>query len=278
MSRKQVVLLTLVAMLAFAGNSLLCRLALQQGGMDPAFFTLMRLGSGALVLWTIIRLRSLSGLPGSWGSALALFAYAAGFSFAYVSLAAGTGALLLFGAVQVTMIGYGLWRGEQLSPRQRLGLLLALGGLVGLLLPGLSAPPLAGALLMLGAGVAWGVYSIRGRGAGDATAVTAGNFLRAVPLALGLALLALPGVNFNAGGVLYAVLSGGIASGLGYALWYAALRGLQATTAATVQLSVPLLTAVGGTLFLGEAVSLRLVLASVAILGGIALVIRARAG
>lgn len=278
MSRKQVVLLTLVAMLAFAGNSLLCRLALQQGGMDPASFTLVRLGSGALVLWTIIRLRGFSGLPGSWGSALALFAYAAGFSFAYVSLAAGTGALLLFGAVQVTMIGYGLWRGERLSPRQRLGLLLALGGLVGLLLPGLSAPPLAGALLMLGGGVAWGVYSIRGRGAGDATAVTAGNFLRAVPLALGLGLLALPGVNFNAGGVLYAVLSGGIASGLGYALWYAALRGLQATTAATVQLSVPLLTAVGGTLFLGEAVSLRLILASVAILGGIALVIRARAG
>lgn len=276
MSRKQLFFLTLVAMLAFAGNSLFCRLALKQSGMDPASFTLVRLGSGALVLWAIVRLRGLSTLLGSWPSALALFAYAAGFSFAYVSLAAGTGALLLFGAVQVTMIGYGLWQGERLSSRQTLGLGLALAGLVGLLLPGLSAPPLAGSLLMLGAGVAWGVYSIRGRGAGDATAVTAGNFMRAVPLAVLLSLVAIPGANLNGEGVLFAVLSGGAASGIGYALWYAALRGLQATTAATVQLSVPVLTAIGGTLFLGEVLSWRLVVASCTILGGVALVIRGR--
>lgn len=278
MSRKQVFLLTLVAMLAFAGNSLFCRLALKQSGMDPAAFTLIRLASGALVLWAIVRLRGLAGGLGSWSSALALFAYAAGFSFAYVSLAAGTGALLLFGAVQVTMIGYGLWQGERLAPRQTGGLLLALAGLVGLLLPGLSAPPLAGSLLMLGAGVAWGVYSIRGRGAGDATAVTAGNFLRAVPFALLLGLVALPEMPApNPQGVLYALLSGGLASGIGYALWYAALRGLQATTAATVQLSVPVLTALGGTAFLGEELGWRLVLASCTILGGVALVIRGRA-
>jgi len=278
MSRKQVLILTVVAMLAFAGNSLFCRLALKQSGMDPAAFTLIRLASGALVLWAIVRLRGLAGGLGSWSSALALFAYAAGFSFAYVSLAAGTGALLLFGAVQVTMIGYGLWQGERLAPRQTAGLLLALAGLVGLLLPGLSAPPLAGSLLMLGAGVAWGVYSIRGRGAGDATAVTAGNFLRAVPFALLLGLAALPQMPPpNSQGILFALLSGGLASGIGYALWYAALRGLQATTAATVQLSVPVLTALGGTAFLGEEFGWRLVLASCTILGGVALVIRGRA-
>ena len=176
-------LLTAIAMAAFAGNSLLCRLALKHTAIDPASFTAIRLVSGALALWLIVRLRSdrAAAGSGSWGSACALFAYAACFSFAYVELSAATGALLLFGAVQATMIGVGLWRGERLGPVELVGLAIALAGLVGLLLPGLSAPPWGGSLLMLAAGGAWGIYSLRGRGAGDPTQVTAGNFLLAIP-------------------------------------------------------------------------------------------------
>jgi len=274
MSRSLTLSLTLLAMIAFAGNSLLCRLALQQTAIDPASFTAIRIVSGALTLWLIVRLRRSSHrAAGSWPSALALFTYAAAFSYAYVSLPAATGALLLFGAVQASMIGYGLWVGERLRLRQTIGLALALGGLVGLLLPGLSAPPLSGALLMLGAGVAWGVYSLRGKGAGDATCVTAGNFLRAIPMALLLGLAALPWSSLDLAGFCYALSSGALASGVGYAIWYTALRGLKTTSAATVQLSVPVITALGAIAFLGEAISLRLLLTSAAILGGIALVI-----
>ena len=266
--------LTLLAMIAFAGNSLLCRLALQQTAIDPASFTALRIVSGALTLWLIVRMRGgMQGPAGSWPSAFALFGYAAAFSYAYVSLPAATGALLLFGAVQATMLGYGLWAGERLRRRQFIGLALAMSGLVGLLLPGLSAPPLAGALLMLGAGVAWGIYSLRGRGTGDATNVTAGNFLRAVPLGVLLALAALPWHSLDIAGFWYAMASGALASGVGYAIWYSALRGLRATSAATVQLSVPVITALGGIVFLGETISLRLLITSAAILGGIALVI-----
>ena len=272
--------LTALAMTAFAGNSLLCRIALKHTSLDAASFTAIRLLSGALVLWLVARRwRGAQSGAGSWPSALALFAYAAGFSFAYVSLPAATGALLLFGAVQATMIGYGLYKGERFRRLQLVGLALAFGGIVGLLLPGLSAPPLAGALLMLGAGVAWGVYSLRGKGAGDPTRVTAGNFLRAVPLALALSLSMLilkGGASLDAAGVGYAVASGALTSGLGYALWYAVLPALKATTAATVQLSVPVLAALGGIAFLGEPVTLRLAMASAAILGGIALVVLQR--
>lgn len=275
MSTLRVVALTALAMFAFAGNSLLCRLALKDTAIDAASFTTVRLLSGALMLWLVVRLRgggARSG-AGNWLSALALFAYAAGFSFAYITLPAATGALLLFGAVQATMIGHGLWRGERLRRPQSVGLVAALGGLVGLLLPGLSAPPLFGAAMMLGAGIAWGVYSLRGRVAGDATRVTAGNFLRAVPIAAALSVL-LPGnMSLDRAGLVYAVTSGALASGLGYAIWYTALPALKAAKAATVQLSVPVLATLGGVVFLGEAVSLRLAAASIAILGGIALVI-----
>jgi drug/metabolite transporter (DMT)-like permease len=266
--------MTLLAMIAFAGNSLLCRLALKHTGIDPASFTAIRIVSGALALWLIVRLRDHANpLAGSWPSALALFAYAAGFSYAYVSLPAATGALLLFGAVQATMISYGLWSGERLGLRQSAGLVCAFGGLAGLLLPGVSAPPLAGCLLMLGAGIAWGIYSLRGKGAGDPTLVTAGNFLRAVPLAVALTVISIPRLSVDRSGICYAVASGALASGIGYAIWYSALRGLKATSAATVQLSVPVIAAVGGIVFLGEAITLRLLIASAAILGGIALVI-----
>lgn len=274
MSYARIIALTSLAMIAFAGNSLLCRVALKHSSIDAASFTTIRLISGAVMLWLIARMsrRTHTG-RGNWLSASALFVYAAGFSFAYVSLPAATGALLLFGAVQATMIGHGIWAGERLLRLQLVGLVLALGGLVGLLLPGLSAPPLFGSILMLGAGVAWGVYSLRGKGAGDPTRVTAGNFLRAVPIAAALSVLMYEGASLDSAGFWYAVSSGALASGIGYAIWYTALPALKATNAATVQLSVPVIAALGGIVFLGEPMSLRLVLASVAILGGIALVI-----
>lgn len=257
--------LTALALLAFAGNSLLCRAALRDdaGGaaIDAASFTAIRIASGAAALWLLLRWRaatpqSAAPLPGSWGSAAALFIYAAAFSFAYLSLGAATGALLLFGAVQATMIG------------------------VALLLPGLTAPPAGGAALMLAAGAAWGAYSLRGRSAdarsGNATAVTAGNFARAVPMALALALAALPWAHLDAPGVALAVASGALTSGVGYAIWYAALPALRATHAATVQLAVPVITALGGVLLLAEPLHLRLVLCAALVLGGIALVVLPR--
>jgi drug/metabolite transporter (DMT)-like permease len=224
-------------MIAFASNSLLCRVALKDTSIDAASFTTIRLISGAVMLWLVARMRrgTLSG-RGNWLSALALFIYAAGFSFAYLSLTAATGAILLFGAVQATMIGRGIWAGERLRRLQLVGLILALGGLVGLLLPGLSAPPLFGSILMLGAGVAWGVYSLRGKGAGDPTRVTAGNFLRAVPIAAALSAITYDGASVDSAGLWYAIASGALASGIGYAIWYTALPALKATNAATVQL------------------------------------------
>ena len=270
-------LLTALAMLAFAGNSLLCRLALRETAIDAASFTSLRLLAGALTLWLLLRLRpGHAALAGNWFAATALFAYAAAFSFAYLSLDAGVGALLLFGAVQLSMIVWGLYRGERFRLMAGSGLLLALGGLIALLLPGATAPALGGALLMLLAGVAWGVYSLLGRGVGDPLAATAGNFLRAVPLALLVSALLLGRADWDGPGLVYALLSGALTSGIGYAIWYTALRGLQAFQAATVQLSVPILAALAGSLLLGEALSLRLLLSAAAVLGGIALVLGAK--
>jgi drug/metabolite transporter (DMT)-like permease len=273
--------LTVLAMLAFAGNSLLCRIALRDTTIDAASFTSLRLASGALALAALLLWRGrrqrpaqpLRPLAGQWRSAAALFAYAAGFSFAYLSLPAATGALLLFGTVQTTMIGWGLWRGERLRPLQWLGLLVAAVGLVLLLRPGLAMPSWGGALLMIAAGLAWAVYSLRGRGAGDATAVTAGNFIRAAPLAVALSLALWPQARWDAAGAWLALASGAVTSGLGYAIWYTALRGLSATRAAVVQLSVPALAAAGAAWLLGEPLTAQLLLASVALLGGVALVI-----
>ncbi len=274
MSNARIVFLTSLSMLAFAGNSLLCRIALKNTGIDAASFTTIRLASGALMLWLVVRLRggSQNG-AGSWASAIALFIYAAGFSFAYISLPASSGSLLLFGAVQLTMIGYGVWAGEHLHRLQVAGILLAFAGLVVLLLPGLSRPPLQSSILMLGAGVAWGVYSLRGRSAGDPTRVTAGNFLRAGFISAVLSLLLASGASLKNEGFLYAIASGALASGIGYAIWYTTLPMLKAAQAATVQLSVPVIAALGAIVFLGELISLRLLLTSIAILGGIALVI-----
>lgn len=274
----RVIVLTLLAMLAFAGNSLLTRAAFHLTSIDAASFTSIRLLSGALALWLVVALRrpGAGAGRGNWLSALALFAYAAGFSYAYLGLTAATGALLLFGTVQVTMIGYGLMVGDRLGRLQWLGFMLAFAGLVGLLMPGLAAPSVPHSTLMLVAGVAWGAYSLRGKGRGDPTRVTTGNFTRALAFTLPLSLLMLDRARLDMSGVGYAIASGALTSGLGYAIWYMALPGLRAATAATVQLSVPVLTALGGILLLGEALSLRLVLAGSAVLGGIALVILVR--
>ena len=272
--KARVFILTLLAMIAFASNSLLCRVALRDTTIDPATFTFARIFSGAITLWLILNLRrSTSSREGNWISALALFAYAAAFSFAYVDLSAGTGALLLFGAVQATMILWGFHKGERLDAIQVAGLVVALIGLVVLVFPGISAPPLMGAVLMLSAGVAWGTYSLRGKSAADAIEATTGNFLRAVPFAALISLIMLSRMHLDSLGILYAVISGAITSGIGYVIWYAALPGLKAATAATVQLSVPVLAATGGILLLSEPITSRYVFASVAVLGGIAMVV-----
>lgn len=282
-SRLRLAMLVALTLLAFAANSILCRLALKTTGIDAASFTTIRILAGALVLAAIMRARGIPGghrsfgnLRGSWPAAAALFAYAAAFSYAYVELSAATGALLLFCAVQVTMIGAGLRAGERFSRQQWAGFLLAVAGLATLLLPGLSAPEPFAAALMLLAGGAWGAYSLLGRRLGDPGAATAGNFLRAVPLTLLLSILTIGSARLDGTGVLYAVASGALASGLGYAIWYAVMPYLAAIMAASLQLAVPVIAAAGGVLFLGEAVSLRLALCSLAILGGIGLVIAGR--
>jgi drug/metabolite transporter (DMT)-like permease len=273
----RVLVLTSVAMAAFAANSLLCRLALRRLTIDAATFSTIRLVSGAIALWLILQIRKpKAGDNGSWLSAAALFAYVAAFSFAYNSLTAGMGALLLFAAVQSTMIIWGVRKGERLDIRQWIGFGLASAGLVLLVFPGLSTPPLAGSVLMIGAGIAWGIYSLRGKAARDPAGATTGNFLHAIPMTALLSLAFLPWARFDAVGITYAIISGAITSGLGYVIWYAALTGLSATSAATVQLSVPVLAAIGGILFLNESLTLRFVIASIAVLGGIALVVMAK--
>ena len=279
---RSTLLLTALAMVAFAANSLLCRLALVDPTIDPASFTAIRLVSGAITLALLVALRgSVRNLAvaGSWRSAAALFGYAIAFSFAYVTLGASTGALILFGAVQITMISVGLLRGERLGALQWAGGLVAIGGLAYLLAPGLHAPSPIGAALMAGAGVAWGLYSLLGRSAHsqsfEPTTTTAGNFMRAAPMAL-LALPFAPQLDLSWHGVALAIASGAIASGLGYAVWYAALKGLRASEAAIVQLTVPVIAAAGAILLLSEALTLRFVLASAAILGGVALVLSAQ--
>src|SRR5947208_3065914 len=275
----RVFILTLLAIIAFASNSLLCRAALKQTTVDAATFTFVRVFSGAAALWLIVKMRHASGLTdnrhirGYWLSALALFAYTAAFSFAYVDLSAGTGALLLFGAVQATMILWGLYKGERLDAIQIAGFVVAVTGLIVLVFPGLSAPPLIGSILMLGAGVAWGIYSLRGKGGKNAASATTGNFVRAVPFAAVVSIVFIRWLHVDLAGVSYAIISGAITSGLGYVIWYSALPGLKAASAATVQLSVPVLAATGGILLLGEPLTLRYLLASIAILGGIALVV-----
>ena len=272
--------LTALALVAFAANSLLCRLALGASQIDAASYTSLRLLSGAVTLWVIAALSSpRSRGPrrgGHWASAAMLFLYAVAFSFAYLSLDAGTGALILFAAVQVTMILAGFREGHRPNAPEWLGLVAAFGGLVYLVSPGLSAPAPVGSALMAAAGIAWGVYSLRGRGTRDPLADTAGNFARTVPFALVVSAAMSSQVGITPRGAWLAILSGAVASGLGYVIWYAALRGLTTTRAAIIQLSVLVLAAIGGVIFLAERFTFRLVVASVLILGGCALAIKKR--
>ncbi|WP_295681986.1 DMT family transporter [uncultured Nevskia sp.] len=269
----RIALLTLLALSAFAANSILARVALRDGAMDPLTFTVLRIASGALMLAILLKLRR-RPFKGDWPSAIALVAYAAAFSVAYLSIPAGAGALLLFGAVQVTMIGTGLAQGDRPPWQEWGGVLISFSGLLLFLLPGLDRPPLAGSLLMIAAGIAWAVYSLRGRRKSDRPndplAATAGNFLRGLPLAV-LPWLLFGGMQWNPLGVACALASGALASGLGYAVWYTVLPQLTALRASLVQLAVPVLVAAIGIVFLGEPASLRLLAGAALILGGLAL-------
>ena len=273
--------LTAFTLVAFAANSLLCRMALGGELVDPVSFTTLRLVSGALFLVPISRLAGEAVRSekshGSWGSGLALFAYAIAFSLAYLSLDAGMGALILFGCVQATMIGAGLKSGERPHPLQWLGLVTALAGVVYLVSPGISAPDPLGASLMAIAGIAWGVYSLRGKGESAPVLSTAANFVRATPMTIFASAMAFSLAHAESRGVLLALVSGTITSGLGYVLWYRVLRGLTTTQGSIVQLMVPVLAAFGGVIFLAEQVSARLAIASVLILGGVAVAILTRA-
>ena len=271
------VFLTAVAMVAFAANSVLCRLALGAGLIDAASFATVRTISGAVLLAAILLLRQkkVAARP-DWRSVVALYLYMVFFAFAYLSLSAGTGALILFGAVQLTMFTVALRSGEQFPMISWAGLVLAIAGLVYLVSPGLTAPDPLGAALMTIAGISWGAYSLVGRSAKDPVEATAHNFLYAVPLVVATSLVFIGDFAITATGAAYAVVSGAVASGVGYVIWYAALRGLTGTGAATVQLSVPVIAAIGGVILLSETVTLRLVVASAATLGGVALVLAQR--
>ena len=270
-------LLTLVALVAFAANSLLARLALAAATIDAASFTTIRIASGAVALAILVVARgrgaALRGAPGSWTSAAALFAYAIAFSFAYLRLGAATGALILFGAVQVSMLTWGLLTRDRPRAAEIAGLLIAFAALAYLLLPGLHAPAPVGSALMVTAGCAWGVYSVRGRGVPNPLGDTAGNFIRAVLFCAPLLVLSFRAGRVTTEGVILAIASGAVTSGLGYAVWYRALPRLTTAQAATVQLTVPIIAAAGAIAFLGESLTLRLVLASAAIVGGVALAI-----
>lgn len=265
---------TTIAMLAFAGNSILCRMALLDRAIDPASFTAIRILSGALALLLIVYVSNRDSSVrehGGWTSASMLFAYAIFFSYAYISLNAGVGALILFGFVQGTMIAMALWSGDRPGVVEWAGWLLAFAGLVWLLLPGIEAPPAMGAILMALAGIAWGVYSIRGRSESNSLVSTCSNFVYALVFVAILVAITGSGADISSRGLLLALVSGALTSGLGYVIWYAALNYLNAMQAALVQLSVPAIAAIGGILLLAEPVSIRLLTSGTLILGGISL-------
>ena len=277
MSTLRLILYTTLTMCAFAANSLLCRMALKETAIDAASFTGVRLLSAAAMLWLLMRWQRQAPLRhGSWRSALALFVYAATLSFAYRTIDTGAGALMLFGAVQATMILTGFFAGERMGAMQMAGFVAAIAGLAILVTPGVEAPSVLDSILMLASGIAWGVYSLFGRGVSSPAAATAGNFLRTVPLAVALSLIALPWLQPDARGALLAAISGALTSGLGYILWYKVLQHMRAMTASTVQLSAPVLAALAGVALLGEALTRDLLTASLLILGGIWMVLRYR--
>ncbi len=276
----RLILLTAVAMLAFAGNSLLNRMAVAGGAIDPQSFALIRLAAGAVILAAMVGLRRSFGDAGIWpgwqgrlGGVCGLLLYLFAFSAAYTQLAAGTGALILFGAVQITMFAGALWSGDALTSRRWIGAAMAFAGLLMLVAPGLIAGGVWPMALMALAGAGWGLYSLIGRGAADALAATAWNFLLALPFALVLWALSGPAL-IGARGVVLAVISGGVTSGLGYALWYRLVPQLGAARAAVAQLTVPVIAAAGGLLLMGEGFSLHFVIAAIVVLSGVAVASR----
>ncbi len=277
MKRERLFVVVLLALVAFAGNSILCRLALTRSAIDFASFTAIRLISGGLMLALVVVVRhGRMRLRPNWFSALVLFAYAAAFSFAYTGLPAGAGALLLFGAVQATMIVLGFVRREQLQSGGWAGFILALSGLIVLSWPGISTPPIVASVSMIAAGIAWGIYSIRGQSSIDPLRATFDNFVGAIPFAFLLGLFLKNHLQVDPSGLLLAILSGAITSGLGYVAWYAVMPQLGAMKASIIQLLVPVLAAAAGVGFLHERVTWRLIVAAIAILGGIGLVIADR--
>ena len=267
----RLILLTALAMLAFAANSVLARLAFATAGAEPTSYTGIRLAAGAITLAILLATRSSFRIAGSWAGAASLFGYAIFFSIAYILLGAGTGALILFASVQIGILGWGIYRGDRPSPFEWLGLLIAFGGLVYLVSPGLVAPSPIGAALMLVAGLCWAAYTLIGRGSSSPLSDTGGNFIRTLPVAIGLLVIAAVTRPITPGAAIYAIASGAIASGIGYAIWYAALPQLSRTRAAIVQLTVPAIAAAGGIAFIGEPITLRLGFATLAILGGVCL-------
>ena len=275
----KIIILPSLALIAFAANSVLCRLALGEHAIDASNFTVIRLLSGVIVLLAIIKLRrNKTGSPtkGSWLASFMLFLYAITFSFAYITLDTGTGALILFGSVQITMILLSLLSGTRLHSTEWAGVAVAFTGFVYLILPGVTTPSAIGFLLMTMAGIAWGIYTLMGRDSKSPLMDTAYNFFRTVPVVVILALVAMKNANFSSEGILLAAISGGITSGIGYTIWYIALGGLSATQAAVLQLLVPVIAALGGIIFVSEIVTVRLMVSAAMILGGILLVVLGR--
>lgn len=275
----KIVFLTCLALFAFAANSVLCRLALGSGAMDAASFTVIRLITGVIVLVVIATTQYKSDLiqtRGSWDASLMLFLYAVTFSYAYILLDTGTGALILFGSVQITMILLSLISGTRLQRMEWAGILVAFSGFIYLVLPGVSAPSLSGFLLMTTAGIAWGLYTLKGRRSTNPLMDTTFNFARTIPFVIILLLLTFQNAEISLEGVVLASLSGGLASGVGYTIWYSALKGLSSIQAAVVQLSVPIIAALGGVMIMSESITFRLLLSTSLILGGIILVIFSR--
>lgn len=278
-SNSKTLVYTVLALMAFAGNSIICRIALKESAIEPAMFTNIRLISGAIFLIILVFLSKNSDKgtsKGSWISGAMLFLYAAGFSYAYVSLDTGTGALILFGVVQITMIAFSLFSGHKMSYIEWLGVLLALAGFLYLMLPGAKAPSLSGFILMTISGIGWGYYSLRGKNSKNPFHDTAYNFLKSIPFLLLILYLLLLENHYSTKGILLALLSGMVTSGMGYVIWYAALKGLSHIQASVVQLFVPILAGLGGVLFIDEVISDRLLIASVMILGGILLLMLKR--
>ena len=275
------ILFTGLALIAFAANSVLCRLALGGSAIDASTFTIVRLLSGVIVLTVILNISKINSnsspsTKGSWPASIALFLYAFTFSFAYVTLETATGALILFGSVQITMILLTIFSGNRLHISEWVGMAIAFAGFVYLVLPGVTTPSVIGFFLMTVSGIAWGIYTLKGRGSQNPIMDTAFNFLRTMPFVIILAIITMKYAHYSAEGILLAALSGGIASGIGYMIWYIALSGLSVTQAAVLQLLVPVIAAFGGIIFVSESISLRLAVSSTMILGGILMVVLGR--